>query len=184
MSVRSDDTDSAAAFAQNAIDMKAVLDALKKAGVASDDIQTLNVNLGQRIENRGQPNQRTVFVASNQVEVTVHDLSTVGDVLDAAVKAGADSVNDIRFTLSDQTKARTNALAAAVKGARSKADAMAAAAGAHVTGLVSATEQSSNQPVYHAVYAQALAAGDVSTPIVPPNSLNTSVTVQVVWSVA
>jgi len=43
LSVRSDDTDSAAAFAQNATDMKAVLDALKKAGVASDDIQTLNV---------------------------------------------------------------------------------------------------------------------------------------------
>jgi uncharacterized protein YggE len=187
LSVRSQDPDSAAAFAQNATDMKAVLAALKKAGVAGDDIRTLNVNLDQHTENRGQPNEQTFFVASNQVEVTVHDLSKVGDVLDAAVQAGADSVNDIRFQLSDQTKARTDALAQAVKGARAKADAIAGAAGANVSGLMSVTEESSSSPSYRSpfVFNQFAAAGDaLSTPVVPPDSLKTSVTITVVWSVA
>ena len=53
--VRSEDPDSAAAFAQTAKDMQAVLDALKGAGVAKEDIQTLNVGLDQRVENRGKP---------------------------------------------------------------------------------------------------------------------------------
>src|SRR5436309_9288780 len=121
LGVHSQDADSATAFTQNAVAMKRVLDGLKKAGVASSDIRTLRVSLERHTENRGQPNEQVVAVATNSVEVTVHDLSKVGDVIDAAVQAGADNVNDIKFQLSDETKARTAALAQAVKGARAKA---------------------------------------------------------------
>jgi uncharacterized protein YggE len=184
--VRSEDADSAVAMAQNAKDMQAVLDALKAAGIADKDIQTLDVALDQRVENRGRPSERTVFVASNSVQVTIHALASIGHVIDAAVGAGADSVNDVRFLLSDPNTIRTDALSQAVKGARTKADALAQAAGAKVLGVVTINEEAYRAPVYHAPFQQKLAFGAVAaapTPVVAPNSLEVSVTVTVVWEI-
>jgi len=118
LGVHSESADSTEAFARNAKEMQAVLDALKTAGIADTDIQTTNVSLQQRVANRGKPNEQYVFVASNAVQVTIHDLSSVGSVIDAAVKAGADSVNDIEFQLANPNTIRTDALSQAVAGAR------------------------------------------------------------------
>jgi uncharacterized protein len=184
--VRSEDADSTAAMAQNAKDMQAVLDALKAAGIAGKDIQTLGIGLDQRIEKRGQPSERRIFVASNSVQVTIHDLGTTGRVIDAAVGAGADSVSNIQFLLSDPNTIRTDALSQAVKGARTKADALAQAAGAKVLGVVTINEEAFRAPVYRAPFQQKLGfigAAAAPTPVVPPDSLEVSVTVSVVWEI-
>jgi uncharacterized protein YggE len=184
--VRSEDPDSTVALDQNARDMAAVLDALAAAGIAEKDIQTLNFGVDQRVENRGTPNERRVFVVSNSVQVKIHDLEATGDVIDAAVDAGADSVNDIRFELSDPNSIRTDALTEAVEGARTKVDALAAAAGADVLGVVSINEDAFRQPTYRATFdalAYAEASAAQSTPIVTPDSLEVNVTVSVVWEI-
>ncbi len=181
--VRSESADSAAAFAQNAKDMQAVLDALKAAGITDKDVQTTNVSLEQNTQNQGKPNERRVFVASNSVQVTIHDLSSVGSVIDAAVNAGADSVNDISFQLSNPNTIRTDALSQAVTGARSKAEALARAAGAEVVRVVTIDEQNFRPPVYNQSLA-ALPGAGVPTPVVPPSSLQVSVTIAVVWEIA
>src|SRR6266545_3694113 len=152
--VRSESADSAAAFAQNAKDMQAVLDALKAAGITDKDVQT-----------------------------TIHDLSSVGSVIDAAVNAGADSVNDISFQLSNPNTIRTDALSQAVTGARSKAEALARAAGAEVVRVVTIDEQNFRPPVYNQSL-EALPGAGVPTPVVPPSSLQVSVTIAVVWEIA
>ncbi len=165
-------------------ELQAVLDALKAAGIDQADIQTLAVTLSQRTIDHGKPSEHRVFVASNRVEVTIHDLSTVGTVIDAAVVAGADSVQDVRFQLADPNQVRTDALATAVRGARIKADALAEAAGAHVVRVVTIQEDTYREPVYRAAvpYAAGLAAL-APTPVVPPKSLEASVTVTVVWEI-
>ncbi len=185
LGVHSESADSTEAFARNAKEMQAVLDALKTAGIADTDIQTTNVSLQQRVANRGKPNEQYVFVASNAVQVTIHDLSSVGSVIDAAVKAGADSVNDIEFQLANPNTIRTDALSQAVAGARTKADALARAAGAQVVRVVTINEQNYRAPVYRAPFAEAaLGAGVPPTPVVPPGSLQVSETVSVVWEIA
>jgi uncharacterized protein YggE len=108
-------------------------------------------------------------------------------VIDAAVKAGADSVNDIRFQLSNPNAVRTDALTQAVEGARTKVDTLAAAAGADVLGVVSINEDAFSQPVYRAAYDEALSYAvptAAPTPIVTPDSLQVSVTVSVVWEIS
>src|SRR6266511_241965 len=183
LGVRFESADSAAAFAQNAKDMQAVLDALKAAGITDKDVQTTNVSLEQNTQNQGKPNERRVFVASNSVQVTIHDLSSVGSVIDAAVNAGADSVNDISFQLSNPNTIRTDALSQAVTGARTKAEALARAAGAEVVRVVTIDEQNFRPPVYNQSLA-ALPGAGVPTPVVPPSSLQVSVTIAVVWEIA
>ncbi|MGE5225587.1 MAG: SIMPL domain-containing protein [Planctomycetaceae bacterium] len=185
--VTAQDAGSAAAFAQNAKDMQAVLDALNASGIAEKDIKTLNVGLSRRTVDRGKPTEHTVFVASNSIEVTVHDLSAVGSVIDAAVGAGADSVKGVRFQLSNPDTIRTDALTQAVEGAREKADALAAAAGTQVVRVVTIDEETYRQPAYASPVAgfalQQAALSAAPTPVVAPDSLQASVTVSVVWEI-
>ncbi len=184
LGVHSESADDAEAFAQNAKAMQAVLDALRSAGIVDEDVQTTNVSLEQRTENRGKADEQRVSVASNSVQVVIHDLTTVGSVIDAAVGAGADSVNDIRFQLANPHEVRTDALHQAVMGARTKAEALAEAAGARVVAVVTIDEQNYQQPVYRAAFDQAALAAPVPTPVIPPSSLEVSETVQVVWEIA
>jgi len=185
LGVRSEATDGAGAFAQNAKDMQAVLDALKAAGVSDEDLQTLNVGLDQHVENQGKPSEQRTFVASNSLQVTIHDLASVGSIIDAAVGAGADSVNDIRFQLSDPNAVRSDALTQAVTGARAKADALASAADATVVRVVTIDEQNFQPPIYDQAFAGVAAAVPAPvTPVVPPSSLEVSVTISVVWEIA
>ena len=183
LGVRLESPAGADAFAQNAKTMQAVLDALGSAGIADRDVQTTNVSLEQHTENRGKPDEHRVFVASNSVQVVIHDLSTVGSVIDSAVGAGADSVNDIRFQLANPAEVRTDALHQAVTGARANADVLAEAAGARVVAVVTIDEQNYQQPVYRAALAEAALAAPVPTPIVPPSSLQVSETVKAVWEI-
>lgn len=185
LAVRAEEPDSAAAFSRNAQDMQRVLDGLRAAGIADRDIRTLQVGLSQRTVARRTPDEHRVFVATNTVEITIRDLDSVGGVIDTAVKAGADSVNDIRFQLSDPGRIRTDALTQAVEGARSKADALAAAAGAQVVRVNTIEEGNVRIPFERAAYAYdlALPGAAASTPVIAPDSLETSVTVQVVWEI-
>jgi uncharacterized protein YggE len=183
LGVRSESADSASAFAQNAKDMQAVLDAVRDEGITDKDLQTTNVSLEQSTQNQGKPNEQQVFVASNSVQVTIHDLSSVGAVIDAAVSAGADSVNDISFQLSNPNTIRTDALSQAVAGARTKADALAQAAGAEVVRVVTIDEQNFRSSVYRQSLAALPAPGPV-TPVVPPSSLQVSETISVVWEIS
>jgi uncharacterized protein YggE len=184
--VTSTDADSAAAIGQNAKDMQAVLAALRSNGVDEKDIQTLNVALTQHTAERGKPSEHTVFVASNSIQVTIHDLSSVGRLIDTAVTAGADSVRGVSFRVSDPNQVRTDALTEAVHGAREKADALAAAAGAHVVRVVTIDEGSYRQPIdeQRLAYADVAAVPAPVTPVVAPDSLQASVTVSVVWEIA
>jgi uncharacterized protein len=184
LGVRSEAEESQGAFEQNASKMKAVLAAVTGEGVPKDDIETTNVSLDRQTKDRNTPREITIFVSRNEVDVTIRDLATVGTVIDAAVTAGVDEVRDIRFQISDETKVRREALQAAVRAARAKADAMAEAAGASITGVVSMREQGgSPEPQFERAVGFLAGASDqaIRTPVVAPDDILTRVTVTVVW---
>lgn len=176
--------ESAGALADNATVTDDVLKALQDAGVSDDDVQTERLDVFRRIVDRKTPQERTVFVAETVLSVTVRDLDTVGPVIEAAVGAGATSVRDIRFEVSDPSAARTEALEQAVLGARVKADAMAGAADAGVTGVERIVEEGSARPAYEeSLYRASAGVADAALSVVPPDELDTSVTVTVTWTI-
>jgi uncharacterized protein YggE len=67
--------------------------------------------------------------------LSVRDLDLVGRAIDAAVGAGANTILGISFGLQDLSRARTEALALAVRDARAKADAIAQAVGLRIIGI-------------------------------------------------
>jgi uncharacterized protein YggE len=132
------------AIRQNAERMSRVIETLKKSGIAAKDIQTSGLNLNpQYAYKEGEAPRLTGYQASNTVTVTVHDLSRVGQAVDATVNAGADTVGGVSFGLEDSTTAENEARLKAVSALQAKADLYAKATGYRIARLVSLNEGSS-----------------------------------------
>jgi len=121
-------TTASAALAASSQSVTRVIAALKKAGVTQADIQTADVSLSPRMNNNGD--EIVGYTASNTVTATIKKIGDAGDVVDAAVAAGANQVSGPNLLASDQDAAYRNALKSAVAQARSKAETLAGAANA------------------------------------------------------
>jgi uncharacterized protein len=102
-----------------------VIAALKRLGVAQADIQTADVSLSPRTNDNGD--EIVGYTASNTVTATIRKIGDAGDVVDAAVRAGANQVSGPNLLAADQHAAYRNALEGAVADARAKAETLATA---------------------------------------------------------
>jgi uncharacterized protein YggE len=158
--VRTDGATAAAALAANATSMNAVIKALKAAG--GDEVQTQQVSLYPSTDPRGKV---TGYTAQNTVSAKA-TIATAGGLIDAAVGAGANTVDGPSLTLSDRDALYRDALKKAVADARAKALALADAGGFGVGPVSTVVEQgATGQPVQFSPVAAA--AKDASTPIEP-----------------
>ena len=160
----------AAAQGQASAAMVKVMAAMRAGGVGRDDLQTTDVSGGQARKSGG-------YVAHQSLTVTVRDAANAGALATAGVAAGADSSYGPEFQVADTHAAYDQALAAAVRQARSQADAIAAAAGVRITGIVSVDESNGYQPQVYAADVQA--ATGVPSPAVPTQRGTREVTASV-----
>jgi uncharacterized protein len=114
---------------QNAETMAAVQQRLAAAGVPKDAVRTLGYNIQQEFDYVENRRVARGYLARNAVEVRVDAIDRTGEILDAAVQAGATSIASVRFDLKDRAAAEREALRLAVVDARARADAAAAGAG-------------------------------------------------------
>jgi uncharacterized protein len=133
------------ALSQNNEQRQAVSDALKKIGVEAKDIQTTSFNIypQQQYEPNSGKVTGTTYMIDNTVYVTVRDLAKLGDLLDAVVRSGANSINGINFDVVDKESAMSEARGKAIANARKQAEELAKASGVTL-GDVQAITTSSN----------------------------------------
>jgi hypothetical protein len=128
------------ALSANAEAMQEVIDAIKAAGVADEDVQTHQVSVYPRYSSDGSV--IVGFSATNTVTAKIRELERAGAVIDAAVVAGANQVSSLALTVSDQTGPYRQALGKALEDARAKAETIAEAAGLELGELTSVVEGS------------------------------------------
>lgn len=118
------------AVATNKAQSNAVIEAIRAAGVAAKDIHTTNFSIwsNPQYDDFGQISGAT-YVVDNTVNVTMRDLDKLGDLLDSAINAGANSIYSIQFDVADKTDATKKARAKAVADAKVQAQELADAAG-------------------------------------------------------
>lgn len=116
----------AEALSRNSAEARSIIDALKQAGIAAADIQTTEVSLWPQTSSNGM--KITGYQASNSVNVSVA-LARSGALVDAAVGAGATSVDGPTLDTADRTSLYDQALNKALSDAKQKAQALASAAG-------------------------------------------------------
>jgi hypothetical protein len=80
------------------------------------------------------------YEVKNTVTVSINDLNQVGAIIDAAAKAGANSVEGIRFIIGETSPAQGDALALAAKQAMAKAESIAQSLNGRVVRVVETYE--------------------------------------------
>lgn len=127
----------AAAAAENARKQKAVIDGLRALGIPANDIGTTNYSVYP--EQRYEPNKEPTVIGynvTNTLSVDLKSVALVGPAIDAALARGANMITSLHFYASNTDAARQEAIAQAVRKARSDADAAARAAGGSISGLL------------------------------------------------
>jgi len=144
-----------------------ILNRLQQINVRRQDIRTSGIQLSPvyTTPREGAP-QIVGYRASYTLTLTLTDLRQVGPSIDESVKAGANTVAGVSFGLRDVSDARKEALAAAVREAREKADAIARAAGLQIKGIQQIVEEGVEVAIPR-MEQRAMPAPSVPTPIEP-----------------
>lgn len=170
------------AQAENASRTEAVLRAARAAAGAGAEVKTSGYSLQpQYAYKEGAPPTITGYIARNAVNVTTGELTRVGAVIDAASRAGANSVDGLAFTLRRDERARNEALSSAVTQARSKAQVIAGTLGGRLVRIVEVQEAGTVRPVpvYERAAGEFGMAKQAATPV-EPGSLEIRAQVQLV----
>jgi uncharacterized protein YggE len=167
----------AAALRVVSVRLRAVIAAVKGIeGVSPGDVKTGRISI-RRIS-RGK---RVLYRASEGISVTLHQPERAGEMVTAAVAAGATGTSGPRFFAGDPEQAYESTLLAAFDQAKAKAAALAARAGATLgpaVSIVEGTEAIPQQP--ESSGPQAVSAPVKAAPTKPGASTVTA-TVRVVF---
>jgi uncharacterized protein YggE len=128
--VHTEATTAVTAVSMNNTRAQKVMDALIKFGVQSKDLRTSNFSIASLQKTDPSTGQvtGTFYAVDNNIIVTVRDLPKMGTLLDSAIDAGANSINNIQFDVSDHTAALKLARDEAMQNAISQAQELANAA--------------------------------------------------------
>ena len=169
------------ALAATAKTSAAVRAALTLAKIDKKDIASTSVSVYPEYK---YDNNTTVLVgyrASQSFTITVRTAATAGDVIDAIVSAGGDSLqlNGATPFVLDNTKAATAARTVAVKNARAKAASYASLLGVKLGKVNYLVENSAPSPY---IPAMAVAKAESDATVVDLGEQDVTVSVTVQWS--
>lgn len=182
------------ALANNTKTTNGVITELKGLGIKDNEIATQYFNIYPQFNYKpdGSPPELAGYQASNTVSITLMDLSKTGEVIDTSVKAGANRIDNIFFTIdpSKTTELRDKAIEQALDDARAKAEVSAKKLGVSIVGVQNANVYD-NGPYYGqygpygmgvmAPMAQAQLVGGSAAII--PNQIQISVNVNVMYEI-
>jgi uncharacterized protein len=123
------------ATSEAATQIQAVLDALTEAGIAENDIRTVQYSIFRETP-FGPEGGEPVYRVMNVVQITVRDVTRASELLNIAVEAGANVINGINFSVLDTKAGESEARRAALDDARTRATELAEAVGASLGQVV------------------------------------------------
>jgi uncharacterized protein len=132
-----------AALTANSSRLMAVEKALGKAGLETGEYRTGNFEIRPewtpRPRNAGPDWQPAIagYTVSNSLHLTTGKLPLVGALIEAGIKAGANSTSGLSYGLADVRPGRVKAIAQAIANARNEAEAAARAAGVNLGEILS-----------------------------------------------
>lgn len=128
----------------NATKLDAVLKAMRAVVGAGGKIETTSYSIYPNYHRPQGRAEATIasYTATNVVRASGVAIDAAGELIDAAIGAGANNVERLEFTVDNPQTHRTAALDAAAKQARDKAETLASALDLQILGILSVTEGS------------------------------------------
>jgi uncharacterized protein YggE len=183
--VHTEQPSAAEAVSENNTQTQALISAIQDFGIDPKDIRTSNFSIWpmDRFDPAtGSPTGQKIYAADNTVYVTVRDLETLGDLLDTAVQAGANTVNSVQFDIENKDEALKEARVDAMNNAKQQAQELADAAGLSLGDIQSISFADNQYPIFDGKGGGggAVAAEAAAVPI-QPGQLSFTVTVNVTY---
>ena len=166
--------------------MNTVIDALKASGLQQNETSTSSFSIkpNYNYSKYGDGGNLMGFTVSNLIHIESSNIDSVSQWIDTAVQAGANIVNDIYFSVSEEKlqKIKNVLLKEAVANAKTKADIVAGAAGINVGGIKSImVEEIGFPPVSGPLYSKSVSSDEVSSTPILAGEQEVSTTVSIVY---
>lgn len=180
-----------AALTGNNAAMRQLIDAVTGAGVEKKDVATSGFSIEPvmvypqpKADGTQDPPHITGYRVANQVTVKIRKIEAAGDLLDKVVRAGANQVQGVSFTVEDSAALLDRARAEAMRKARAKAEVYAAAGGFKLGRILSISEGTGFMPP-PAPYARMVMAEAAPADKVPValGEQQLQVTVSATWEI-
>ena len=156
----------------------AVIEALKEAGVAEEDIATSNYSVYAEYDYASFGGQKlTGYNVTNQLTVIIRDMDHIGATLDKATAAGANNIYNIEFLSTKADEAQDEATVYAVQDAMRRAKLLASAAGLNLGGIKSISDTVASYGIVTRSYASKLDAVAGNSILPDDTSVSASVTI-------
>lgn len=167
-----------AALEANTDKATALINVLKSKGVAPADLQTSQLSVNPTSDST--TGRITGYEVTNQVTAKLHDIGAAGGIIDAAADVAGDTVRlqQLSFSIADDSAARAQARTNAVRQAQAHAKQMADGAGVRLGQIRSITEVPGSPP--GPLGRDASAAAPVP---IEPGTQDLTVMVEVVYAI-
>ena len=155
-----------AALDENSTKMQGIFDLLEGLKIEPRDIQTTNFSINPQWERikAGSNNQQPKiigYIVSNDIQLRIRDLDSLGGILDAVAGLGANSFRGIQFDVTDRAALLDTARIKAVETAKARAELLTKAAGVELGELISLSEGGGIVPQPRFARAEAMVADAV-----------------------
>jgi uncharacterized protein YggE len=164
--------------------MNKVINALKESGVQENETSTssFTINPNYNYSEYGAKGNLIGFTVSNSIHIISSNINQISQWIDTAVQTGANTVDDIYFSISPNKleEIKNSLLKEAVANAKSKADIVAAAGGLNIAGIQSITVGELGLPPVP-VYSKSVAFDEASSTPILAGEQEISTTVSIVY---
>jgi uncharacterized protein YggE len=186
LGVETTDKTAEKALLSNSNLMNKVMDALKQSGVQQNETSTsaFSIKPNYNYSKYGDRGNLSGFTVSNSIQIESSSINNVSQWIDTAVQAGANTVNDVYFSVSEEKlqNIKNMLLKEAVANAKTKADIVAAASGLNIAGIKSITVgEIGIPPVPGPLYSKSVSSDEASSTPILAGEQEVSTTVSIVY---
>ena len=166
----------------NAKNMEAVRNSLESLGIGKENISTSSFYIQQETS---YSNGRTIlgqYVVSNSINILISSIEKTGQLIDVAVKAGANQFDSLSFSAGETSDAEKQARILALRDAEQKAVTLASTSGCSVGKIISIKERPAITESISNTVLYAAKKENSSTPV-SGGKTSVSVNVEVVYEI-
>lgn len=179
LSVVTKNADILKASSDNAAKMTSVQNALAEKGIEKTEISTSGYSIYQESNYQNGRKILGAYNVTNRISIIVKDVSKAGEIIDSAIKAGANELNSLSYFPSNTDAAKKQSRILAVKQAESKANTIASSSGNLLGKLLNIREEESNSFAYDSNFSYSKAEAAGASPTTPVSSGKTKISVTV-----
>jgi uncharacterized protein len=183
LGVVTEHTSAQTAQQENAEISNRVIEALKQIGIDESDIKTTVYSVQPRYDYHDGNSILRGYEVEHHFEVTIKDLSKIGNVYDIAIKNGANRSRGIQFQLKDPALYYQEALQRAIRNAREKAEVMAQTIGATLNHIpIKVIEQEDQQNFRPLLSTQATFVKAEEAPPIQTGDLTINAHIKIIYA--